>query len=403
MFRSGQKRVLLTREEYQFCLDYHIPIIELHRIDLCREWSYCFDYFKEIYAFRKKLKAENNPGEQLVKLPPNATYGKLGQFSTRTDSKVIRTDTITAQEFIQLRDTAKSYWIVDDCLIVSNDMEIKFCEHNLALASRITALARLCLYSKFMLYESRGVRVKYCDTDSIVIPHDQYSLISDLVSNESGGFKIEESFQSFLALAPKEYLFLRYIEKDFCGMNICEQSAKIKGCTKGKMEDLYFGTVRTVRPMKFSECLRENHRTDNIDPAVIVRSVNFEKAKIVEKRKRTFYDKRIIASDFTSKPLSTLQEKVDNELICYTALQYYLKSNTLIDYQIPPLTCELTPIKPPKRNKGRDKPNSKFEVMVKCEKIDIDTTILEENYDHRLTEEENIDITRNYWRNFTKA
>jgi hypothetical protein len=335
MFRTGVKRVFLTREEYQFCLDVHIPILELHRLDLCREWCYLFEYFKDIYALRTKLKNEGNPGEKLVKLPPNATYGKLGQFATRSDSKIIKTSTLTPQAFIEIRDSAKSYWIVDDNLIVSKDIEVKFCEHNLALASRITALARLHLYSKFMLYESRGVRVKYCDTDSIVVPHEQISLIADCISNDSGGFKIEESFQSFLALAPKEYLFLRYIEKEFCGMNICEQANKIKGCTKGKIEDYYFASVRVVRPMKFNECLRGTHATN--DPNGIT-NVNFEKAKVVVKQKRTFYDKRIIGPDFHSKPLSTDQEWFDNELACYTALHDYLKLNTNIEYQIPELS-----------------------------------------------------------------
>lgn len=168
------------------------------------------------------------------------------------------------------------------------------------------------------------------------------------------------------------------------------------------MEDLYFGTVKTVRPMKFAECLRENHRTNTTDPNIIVREVNFEKAKIVEKKKRTFYDKRIIESDFMSRPLSTLQEYADNELQCYTALHQYLKINTLVDYQIPRLTSEMQ-IEKRTKNKGRDKPTSKFAVSEKLEKMNIDTEIVEELYDSKLTEEENIWNVKNYWKGFTSV
>lgn len=313
MFRKGLKRVLLQREEYQFCLNSHIPIVRLYKIHLCREWDYLFKYFEDIYKLRKKLKAENNPAEKLVKLPPNATYGKLGQYSTRTNTKAIKTVDLTAEAFIQLRDNAKNYWLLDECMIVSNDIDVKFADQNLALASRITALARLHLYSKFQIFQERGCCIKYCDTDSIVIPLRQIPLVMDLMSEESGGFKIEEEFQSFLSLAPKEYLFLRYIEKNFCGMNVCEQAAKIKGCTRGKMDDLYFGSVRHVRPMKFQECLNRDKK--------------FESAVLVEKSKRSFYDKRVILEDYSSRPLFTTEITADNKEPSYSALRIYFREN----------------------------------------------------------------------------
>lgn len=401
VFRRGSKRVFLSREEYQFCLDARIPILELHRIDMCREWAHLFTYFQEIYAYRKQLQREGNPGEKLVKLPPNATYGKLGQFATRSENQIIRTESLTAEQFLQLRDTAKNYWIADDCLIISNEVEIRFCEHNLALAGRITALARLHLYRKFLLYESRGCRVKYCDTDSIVIPHSQLGLIADLISTESGGFKIEESFASFCALAPKEYLFLRFIVKDFCGMHVCEQSAKIKGCTRGKMEDLYFGTVRTVRPMKFQETLRKTGFTNDGGGCG---NVNFERAVVVEKRKRTFYDKRIVQADLTTIPMSTLQtpEMLNNELNCYLALHHYLSHNTLIDYPIPNLSFEHRTIKRVV-NRGMDRRTSKNAVMATMDRMELPTETIDEIFDSRLTQEENIENAKNEWRKWTHA
>lgn len=302
VFRSGPKHLLLQKEEALFMRSH---ITHITKYWECTQWERLFDYFDEIYAYRKELKAQSNPAEQLCKLPVNSTYGKFGQKLTQADVKCFQMSALTREEVGTYLDQGGQ--IYEESMIVASKKDSQFIQHNLIIASRITALARLHLYKTMQEFQNCGVRTLiYTDTDSIVIPLWEVPKIAHLMSSAMGGFKIEAEYLNFIALAPKEYLYAECIET-MAGMQILEQKTKVKGCRDAEMDKYYYSHVETVRPAKFAECVKRRR--------------DIEESLLIEKHKGTYYDKRIILPDLTTQPLPIGLDHVDNEKLVRSVVE----------------------------------------------------------------------------------
>lgn len=330
-YRAVKKFFILQREEF----------IELYNegciisVDLCwdcSQWDKPFEYMMKIYDIRKefkKLKTAERKLEKLCKLPSNSTYGK---FAERSKKIILRV--YSAIEFYTNNDLFNYVNEATQGNFVENPESgfitayftsnlINHSNTNVVFAMRTTALSRLKLYQSKKLSTENGITVNYTDTDSLVVEQtSDLSAISHLLSeSELGMLKVEFQGYNFLAVSPKEYIYMEKLET-IAEMNIFKVVQKAKGLSGGSLIDYSEKGVSIIRPTKLRECVK--------------RKLPFTSAVEVIKNKTTYMDrckidtKNGICTPFKDEILESIIES-NKKHIVKKLEEYKAKWGYLID------------------------------------------------------------------------
>lgn len=296
LFTASIKTSLITIEEYLYIVENRPNTrIEIKERWECDYWINPFYYMIPLNEKRQIFKKEGNPYQLGVKQVLNSTYGKFAEGNEKMETSFYKISELTSDKVKILLSKAHFFKWFDDYLVVYSRSSVSHLSLNVVFAHRITSLARLELVKKIDCFTKIGITCIYCDTDSIVVDTRNLELLKPYLDEYIlGKMKIERIYTKFCALAPKEYLFL---EK-----NSSRQMQKAKGISDCSLIDYYsVNGVEMVRPAKYHECIQRN--------------IDFQSALIIKKRKQTFYDKRIINDDFTTNPISSIDEltKLDNK------------------------------------------------------------------------------------------
>jgi len=277
MFRKGVKRGFIFKEEldYLLALD-QIKIITVHRA-FYGEQEYLFkDYIEKCYKLRQ---TKDKPFYNLLfKMVMTSSYGKFAEKNLKDSLEMKELEEMEKKDFKNCREEIDGYFIIRKEKWVRLSL-------NVPIACKITAMSRLELHKKMMeTIEKRGVLI-YCDTDSIFT--DKAIMTT---SEELGGMKLEAKLTKLICLNAKEYAY-DTIEKG---------RIKMKGFVnkEGTVEEfikVYLKPFHITRKTTFKECLKKYQ-----EDTEYFRYVE-EKIKI----KKTFYCKRVILDNLSTRALTT--------------------------------------------------------------------------------------------------
>lgn len=297
LFMARKKQSLLTIEEYLYILknrfDTTIEIIE--RWD-CDGWITPFEYLKQIHKMKQEYKKEGNPFNIFCKYILNSTYGKFAENPEKSEATFYKISDLTSEKTKILLSKAKYYKWEDNYLIVYNTNMVSHLSLNVVFAHRITALSRLNLVQYIDTFIKLGIKCLYCDTDSIVTDTKNLDRLTQYLDEyELGKMKIEKIYRRFCALAPKEYLFVEKLKN-----GEWKQQQKAKGISDCSLFDYYTNKgVDMIRPTKYRECIK--------------RSIDYESAIEINKKKTTFYDKRILYTDYSTIPINEYNDTIEKD------------------------------------------------------------------------------------------
>ncbi|XP_065208479.1 uncharacterized protein LOC135837206 [Planococcus citri] len=236
---------------------------------------------------------KTNPVKRnLSKLCMNSLYGKFGQRNNISQTEFItepsRFYEILLDESIEINNT---FFISEELIQVNFTYKNNFVENsfntNVMIALYTTANARLRL---FEVLDELGMKVIYCDTDSVVYICTGNNKIKtgDLLGEWTDELK-GAYIKKFVTIGPKTYYFITNEGKE---------------CTKAKGFRLHNKNAKLINGQVFEQM---------IDKEVI--EVKTENTKICRDRltkqlinepdtKRLFFnfDKRIICDDYNTKP-----------------------------------------------------------------------------------------------------
>jgi hypothetical protein len=341
LFVNGKKVCFLFRDEIEYLLKHKVKIL-VNRFIFCKKYLPIFrEFIEKTYFQRKKLKEtvlcldckkefpkrlenkeiasfcvycnsenifylEDGYFAYFLKIMMNSLYGKFAEKETKEDIRF----------FAKLKDTipfliSKRLLLENSSLAEKNKVFQTYLTHtdygkrrlikftgshtikskiNIFFSMLITAMSRLQLHKDLI---KGGKNLTYCDTDSIVLD----KVIED--SDELGGLKPEFFFKEFQPLSCKEYAVI--IDKDKRKTKMKGFSNRIQSVKQKKENKIVKNTIKNFcsdylkpkmqfRPTKLKETL--NRR---LHPHTVV---------VFPKTKRSFYDKRWINEDFTTKPFN---------------------------------------------------------------------------------------------------
>jgi hypothetical protein len=149
---------------------------------------------RSLFNLRKAYKSDGNYGmEQIIKILLNSNYGKFGERTEKTSISSTRLNNTSEVTIIETPEGILTLGIEKKTVTVQH--------RSPAIAAYITALARHRLHTLIDPYQDKLI---YSDTDSAYLPGSPEDYNFDL-SNEMGNFKIEDTFDKFVGLAPKFY------------------------------------------------------------------------------------------------------------------------------------------------------------------------------------------------------
>ena len=129
------------------------------------------DFFKDGYQCRLNAKKEGKSGVATTyKILINSGYGFFALCTERQGKILIKA--IDSMEYYNLIKEGKlqsiSLWENNQILKVDTDYDDNV-DVNVAVAAYITEYARIYLHQVIEYYEKNGIKVLYCDTDSVVL------------------------------------------------------------------------------------------------------------------------------------------------------------------------------------------------------------------------------------------
>lgn len=301
----------------------------------------CMDCFKE---FTKKEVIANNmkclscnsenlfPLKEgyvayLLKIFMNSLYGKFAERTEKEQIIIFESIDKVIQygikekfltEPVSLQDKSNFLKKYCETAFYGSETMIKFSmvkefpvKGNIFFSMLITASARLQLHKDLL---KAGLGLFYCDTDSIV----SQSMLDN--SSELGKMKPEFIFNKFQAFSCKEYVVEFLEPQKKAGKNI-NYEVKMKGfhieenISLEDYSEFYLNEFNQFRPAKLKETFKRK-----LNPYLVL---------VFQKQKHTFYDKRWINKDLTTKPFNKDKEKfedlqVNNELRIKEIVQKYL-------------------------------------------------------------------------------
>jgi len=277
MFRTGQKRVMMFKEEVDYLLELgQIEILTVHKSFYGQQDYFFKEYIHKCYHLRKNT---DKPFYNLLfKLVMNSAYGKYAEKNMKDSIAIKKLEDMTKQDFYN------SYEEIDGNFIIRQEKFVHL-DLNVPIACKITALSRLVLHKHMMqVLKSQG-KIIYCDTDSIFT--DKPILETD---EELGGMKLEAEIEKLVCLNAKEYAY----------DTMTKGRIKMKGFInrEGSVEEflrIYLEPFEITRKTTFKESLKKYNEDNEY----------FRFVELKLKQKKTFYCKRVIMDDLSTRPLTT--------------------------------------------------------------------------------------------------
>lgn len=303
LFKNGRKQAFLFPEEIEYLLERGSTIEIIRTLSSPNEPVYCFSYMLEMYESRAKDKAEGkNANAYVKKIDMNSTYGRMGMELHRKNKRITPVSSVNEE------------WLIDNWeteIVPVNGLFIQSIDSNLQsdvnsiVATRITALARLEITKLIHKVTAAGYIVYYCDTDSIVC--EENAICESLCGKGLGQLKREKDFIWFQAIGAKEYVGV-CVDPDEKEKKPA-MLMKLKGCPiKTTMEMKRYHSnkgLKIARPAKLNEQL------------IALKSMKQETIGAIQrtivKAGKTFYKKRVVLEDLTTRPLFE-EEETDNSL-----------------------------------------------------------------------------------------
>lgn len=289
MFTNCEREGTYTIPElrYAYSLGYQIePIKGL----LYKHSDKIFEsYIEKLFAIKKKEKGGRKNGAKILM---NSLYGKFGQafhkknvimhyhFSSQEQLDFLRQAEIDGIKIVKhLYSAEQNIYIA----IELNESHTYKAYMNVAIASYVTSYARIALHKKMMEFESNGIEILYCDTDSLTIEQKDLSQIK--LGKNLGDWDIEQTFDSVKFMAPKCYI----------SMQKGKPKLKMKGIPRQKIDEICKSSKsiqdieqQIVEPIALAErymCYTESHRT-----GIILNTKFLTKHYSFENQKREFIE-----------------------------------------------------------------------------------------------------------------
>lgn len=276
IFPVGKFRGVYTYPEIRYALALGVKIKKVKR---CFEFqagvSRPFEAFVN-FVYAKRLEAQAR-GDDLMadafKLLANNLYGKFGQ----------------GREFTKLvphHGNLKPGDIVLGPLVMRENRGPYPTHTNFVWSAYTTAYGRIKLHRAALEVEQKGGELLYVDTDSLIFENETPIFET---SKQLGELKLEGVFKYAHFKLPKLY-HLESMSGD--------EIFKAKGIPKAQAEEFFkTGVAKFKKPYKLREALRRN-----MSPTKKFRIVpNFWDD--IEKKSHKIYDKRLVNSDGSTKPL----------------------------------------------------------------------------------------------------
>lgn len=288
IFPVGVFRAVLTTPEVKYLISIG-KILKVFLVAVYRGDFVFSSYVDSLYSLRLGFKKEGNEiYEKITKLLMNSLYGK---FAQRRD------------EYLFIGDAPKETTLIENVLDEdgSNYMYIVFAggawkkiksdvpsKHSfIAIASHVTAYARLYLYDMMKRVGIRGVDYFYCDTDSLFLSANGFANLTDFLGVELGQFKVLNRNVNVTILGLKDY--------------IVGKEVKTKGIKKDAIK-ISENTYEQEQFLKIRSLLRKG-----ITDKVIIRKIR----KVCKRR----YDKGIIMDSLLVMPFIFENDKLLSKIV----------------------------------------------------------------------------------------
>lgn len=285
VYPVGRKLCFLFREQIEYLLSLKQKV-KLLLLLKCAQMLPIFKTFVEKTYFARQKLIEQGLRDSffayLLKIFLNALYGKFAERKEKEKITLMLPDQID----LEMGDVKGEFVNYGDLILIKVvTPQVMPILTNVFFSMRITALTGMNLHKRL------DKDSFYCDTDSIV----SQDMIED--SAELGHLKPEFRFDKFQAFGPKEYATESKGKKTI---------AKMKGFGREQYNSIKDFAAKYLKPhkqMRVSKIKEIMNR--HLDPASVL---------IVEKVKRTMYDKRWIKENLQTRPL-TVEECRDLERI----------------------------------------------------------------------------------------
>lgn len=296
LFCNGLKEVIITKPEYELIqnqLSDKVKVIKVKSMFVCKSIGNFSKYFERFYYLRKSFDNES-PFVYIIKILMNSGYGKFGQLPFNINHSFLNPVEIDWSNLDNM-----NVMEIDDIYFTETEKLNEYLDVNLMNAILTTSYARLKLWKLLYFCYKNGIKVYYCDTDSIYIQNNPSDIekLKDFIDDYLlGKLKIEITYDLYLAIDSKEYL----------GYNIDNETFSIK--FKGVKKEYINSIDKLLNHIKhgtntnligtFFYCLR--------------RHSEFNTIHVIRKHKHSYFEKRIILDDFSTIPFTYITKKQKN-------------------------------------------------------------------------------------------
>ena len=307
-YALGNKKALITKQDIKFfkennMLDKSILINRILTIYYCNNITDFHLFVYPLYA--EKISFEKtHPFVYISKIFLNSGYGKFGQ-SIERDKFILHSniDNIDLDE--------REIYIQDDYFMERITYIQSFQDDNLINAILTCSYGRLELYKWIMRFKEKDYKIKYVDSDSVIVKQDD-SLPKIETSNKLGDIKCEYIIQNFQAVDSKEYHGTIYDSNQKESLFLKHKGLQLKRIKEKQNLREYYenGLFNMIIPNIFG-CLAR-HKPIN-------------STFTIKKQKHTYYFKREIRNDLSTIPIHNENTnsiyKLNNELIIKRIIQ----------------------------------------------------------------------------------
>lgn len=207
IFSIGTFKTTLATPELLYALENN-HVTKIYRCALY-DYDYVFKDYVDFY-FRIKQEAERN-GDKITrmfaKLMMNSLYGKFAQrvreFEKIDYVPLMNFGTIFVNDIVN-NERYKLYFINSEAYKLKREEKL-FYDSNVAIASHVTAYARMYLY--YLMKKAGLNNVYYVDTDSLFVNKQGYENLKDLIGNGLGELKLEGISNNVIIFGCKDYIF----------------------------------------------------------------------------------------------------------------------------------------------------------------------------------------------------
>ena len=243
LFPVGEYWVTLTTPELKYALE-HNMIQEISTTAIY-QGARIFKSFVEYFYNKRKIAKKNKDGVMSLfyKLILNSLYGKFGQknekwkFVKELPEKVTTTETV-----IDYKTHKKETYIAIDGKVYKKEGEGEAFDAFVAIASHVTAYARMHLWS--LIKKAGFEHIFYMDTDSLLVDEQgRKNLTKEIDNLLLGKLKVEAIYHDIEIHGPKDYRF--------------DKKVKIKGIRKDAVK-ISENEYKQMQFLKTRSLIRKN-------------------------------------------------------------------------------------------------------------------------------------------------